>query len=393
MKKLVLVAALSLMAGGAFAQKTNVKAAEKLAESKPAEARALAAQATAHEETKSDPQAWYVAGLVEQKDFDQKLGKLMLQQIEESDEVYAPLLAEVPLFLKAYELDKLPDAKGKVKPKYKRKISEALKGHLNYLLNAGNYYLGSKEYDKSIQAFNSFLDIKGHELFEGDKEVSTIDTLAKEVAFFTILASYEGQLYDKAIEYATKYRGQDYKQDEIYQLLTATQLAKQDTVSALKTLEEGVKLFPTQAYYLGNIVNIYAQQGKTDDAISYLAKAIEQDPTNTNFLQFMGVLYERKESWDKASEFYKKILALKADDFDGNHNLGRMFYNQAVTLLGAEKLDKLTEEKARDLFKKAIPYLEAAYKQKPTDVYYVLANVHDRLGNKARYDEIMKENQ
>lgn len=393
MKKLVYVAALSLAASGAFAQKTNVKAAEKLADSKPAEARALAAQARAHEETAQDPQAWYVSGLIEQKDFDQKLLKVQLQQAEESAELYAPLLAEVPLFLKAYELDKLPDAKGKVKMKYKKKIAEALKGHYNNLLNAGNFYLGNKEYDKSIQAFNSFLEIKGSELFEGDKEVSVIDTLAKEVAFFTVLASYEGQLYDKAIEYARKYKEQDYKKDEIYQLLTATLLAKQDTVAALKTLEEGVTFFPTQPYYLGNIVNIYAQQGKTDEAIAYLAKAIEQDPTNTNFLQFMGVLYERKESWDKASEFYKKILDINASDFDGNHNLGRMYYNQAVTLLGAEKLDKLTEEKARDLFKKAIPYLEAAYKQKPTDVYYVLANVHDRLGNKARYDEIMKENQ
>lgn len=389
MKKLVYVTALSLMATGVFAQKTNVKAAEKLADTKVAEARALAAEARQHEETKADPQAWYVSGLVEQKEFDKKLAMLQLQQIEEGEAVYAPLLAEVPLFFKAYELEKVPDAKGKVRTKYTKKVAEALKGHMGYLLNAGNYYLGAKEYDKCIQAFNSYLEIKGHELFASDKTVSEIDTLAKEVAFFTVLASYEGKLYDQAIAYANKYKGQDYKKDEIYQVLTATLLAKSDTVAALTVLQEGAQLFPQQSYYLGNIVNIYAQQGKTDDAISYLEKAIAQDPQNTNFLQFMGVLYERKEDWTKASDYYEKILAIKADDFDGNHNLGRMYYNQAVTLLGAETINTLIENKARDLFKKSLPYLEAAYKQKPDQVYYVLANVYDRIGNKARYDEIM----
>lgn len=389
MKKLVYVTALSLMTSATFAQKTNVKAAEKLADSKAAEARALATEARQHEETKADPYAWYVSGLIEQKDFDQKLALLQLQQTEEGEAIYAPLLAEVPFFLKAYELEKIPDAKGKVRTKYTKKVAEALKGHMGYLLNAGNYYLGAKEYEKCIQAFNSYLNIKSHELFANDKVVSEIDTLAKEVAFFTVLASYEGKLYDQAIAYANKYKDQDYKKDEIYQVLTATQLAKMDTVAALRTLEEGVRLFPQQGYYLGNIVNIYAQQGKTDEAIVYLEKAIEQDPTNTNFLQFMGVLYERKENWEKASEYYQKILAIKADDFDGNHNLGRMYYNQAVTLLGAEKIDKLIEDKARGLFTKSVPYLEAAYKENPDQVYYVLANVHDRLGNKARYDEIM----
>lgn len=392
MKKLIYVATLSLAATGAFAQKANLKAAERVAESNIAEARALAQAARAHEETKADPFAWYVSGVVEQKEFTQELLKAQTGQAHDEGVMFAALMKEVPFFLETYRIESTPDAKGKVKIKYAKKAKELLKGDYQYLMHAGYHYIQDKNYEQSIAAFDNYIKVRKHEMFADDKEVSAVDTSLMDASYLVVAASYEGKLYDKAVAFAQQFKDQAYKGDDIHQLMAASLLAKADTTTALQVLEEGAKKYPNQPYYFGNIINIYAIKGNYDGAIDYLNRAIAQDPKNVNYLNAMGGLFERKEEWAKAGEWYAKALAEKADDFDANHNLGRSYYNQAVTLLNAQELDKLTESKAKALFEKAYPYLEAAYKQKPSEVYYVLANVYDRLGMKKKYDEVMAAN-
>ncbi|MDO4692457.1 MAG: hypothetical protein Q4A64_06265 [Porphyromonadaceae bacterium] len=389
MRKLIYVAALGLMATGAFAQKANVKAAEKVADSNVAEARNLAKAAREHEETKADPYAWYVSGLIEQKEFQMELTKAQLQQPHNEALMYGALMNEVPYFLETYRLESIPNEKGKVKLKYAKKAKDMLKSDHPLLVNAGYFYIQNKEYAKSAEAFDNYIKVRKHPLFADDKAIATVDTAMLDASYLLVAACYEGKLYDKAVAYGQQFKDQDYKGDDIHQLISASLLAKADTVAAMKMLEEGAAKFPKQPYYFGNIINIYAIQGNNDGAIDYLKKAINQDPTNTNYLIAMGGLYERKEDWNTAADWYKKALDIKGDDFDANHNLGRSYYNQAVTLLNAAELDKLTEDKAKALFEKAYPFLENAYKQKPDEVYYVLANVCDRLGKKQRYDEIM----
>lgn len=124
-----------------------------------------------------------------------------------------------------------------------------------------------------------------------------------------------------------------------------------------------------------------------------MLRALDQDPTNIVLMSFVGGLAEQQQQFDKAAEWYLKAVSAKPEDFDANFSLGRTYYNQAVELTNSEKVTKLTEDKAKELFGKAIPYLKVAYKEKPSTVYYVLANIYDRLGMKADYDRIMAENQ
>lgn len=389
MKKLIYVAALGLLTTGAFAQKSNVKAAEKLASSNVSEARKLAKEARQHEETKADPYAWYVSGLVEQNAFQLDLLKVQTNQAQESEAMYNALVDQVPFFLETYRLESIPNEKGKIKLKYAKKAKDFLKADHPYLINAGYFYIQNKQYDKSIAAFDNYIKVRKHELFADDKAISTPDTTLFEAGYLLVAACYEGKLYDKAVAYGEQFKGLEYKRDDIYQLMAASMLAKADTTGAMKILEEGSRLFPSQPYYFGNIINICAVQGNYDSAIAYLEKAIAQAPKNVNYLNAMGGLFERKEDWGKAADWYKKALEAKADDFDANHNLGRCYYNQAVTLLNEPEMTKLIEDKARGLLEQAYPYFETAYKQKPDEVYYLLANICDRLGKKQRYEELM----
>lgn len=395
MKKVLILAALSLLMPAAFAQKSNVKAAEKLASSNVAEARRLASEARQHDESKGDAYTWFVSGNIESGVFKQELLKEQLTQgSADLAAMYGALMAEVPMFLEVYRIESQPDAKGKVKLKYAKKVADILRDDAPLLINAGYYYIQGEDYARSTDAFVNYLDVYHHPLFAEDKIMQAAGAeSAAEAAYLALAASYEGKLYDRTIEYGNRYKGQEHKRSEIYQLLSAAYLAKGDTIGAMPVLEEGAKLFPKEMYFLGNIVNITATQGKTDEAIRFLQTGIAQDSTNVNFITALGGLYERKEDFKASEEAYLRAYDMDKASFDTNYNLGRIYFNEGLRLRNVENLDKLTQEQAVAMFRKAIPYLEVAYKADQTQVYYTLASAFAAIGDETKYDEIMKANQ
>ncbi|MDY3089892.1 MAG: tetratricopeptide repeat protein, partial [Porphyromonas sp.] len=157
--------------------------------------------------------------------------------------------------------------------------------------------------------------------------------------------------------------------------------------------EEGQKRFPKSPYFTLNLAQLAFNQGKLDKSEAYVLRALEQDPQNTTLLNFLGGLAEQQQNLDKAAEWYLKSLAVKADEYDANYNLGRTYYNQAVELFNVQNPTKLSDDKAKGFLAKAVPYLEAAYKLKPEDVYYVLSNTYDRLDRKADAERIRAAHQ
>ncbi len=389
MKKLVIAAALGLMSTGAFAQVDKVKSAEKLIDSNTAEARKQAAEARQNDATKNDPYAWFVSGMVEQKDYNSELTKAQLQQKADENKMYNALIAEVPFFLQTYALENVPNEKGKIKLKYAKKAKDILKVDLPMLLNAGTFFQQKQDYKTAAEAFESYVNVRRHALFADDKAIATLDTTAYDVAYYSALMYHEVKNYDKAIAIANEFKDSPIKAEDIYQVLAASYQSKGDSVALQKTLEEGQKKFPKSAYFTLNLAQQAFNQGKYTESENYVLKALEQDPNNVALMSFVAGLSEQQQKFDKAAEWYKKAIAIKADDYDANFNLGRTYYNMAVELFNAEKPTKLSDEKGKGYLEQAIPYLEIAYKQKPDGVYYMLSNVYDRLGRKADYDRIM----
>ena len=130
MKKLVFTLGLCLVATVSFGQKKAVSEALKLAkDAKPnfTEAKSLISGALENAETKNDAKTWYIAGQIESLQFDSENTKEILGQVPNDAIKYSALIKVYPFFLKSYELDNLPDAKGKVKPKHTKDI-KAMQG-------------------------------------------------------------------------------------------------------------------------------------------------------------------------------------------------------------------------------------------------------------------------
>ena len=377
MKKLLCAVALGLMTtAGAFAQIANVKAAEKIAGSGDKadfnEARRLIKEALANDETKNDPYTWYVAGLIDRENFNVEQKKSILDASADKTPMYVALANVIPTWLQVYTLE---TADGKGKLKYSKKVKEALLVDYQQLLNAGSYYFDQKKYAEAADVFDKFLDVKRSPLFADEKAVSEIDSQAMNIAYYAIASAYTANEYAKAIEMNKKFGDIALSKKELLQMVAASYLANKDSVGVFPILVEGDKIAPEIPFFLANIVTIYQNQGKEDEAIKYLESKLAANPSDAMALLMTGTLHERTDL-KKALEWYYKAAKANPEDFNANLYLGQALYNSAAKLYENSNITAEQSAVADKILKAAIPALEIAYKSNPDNVKGLLGSIY-----------------
>ncbi|WP_297174062.1 tetratricopeptide repeat protein [uncultured Porphyromonas sp.] len=386
---LVLLVLMSALTFGC-AQTSNVRGADRLSDgSKPnyPEARNLIQQAIENPETKDDPKTWYTAGLIEERAFTGENQKSLKGEPQDLPNMYKALLAMHEYYQKTYEIDHQPNDKGKVRPKFEKKISKAYEDNLLYYINAGGYYMEQKDFKNALKAFQAFRDIKRSPLFEGDK-IAQPDSNSMMVDFFAIITAYQAGDKQLAIQYGEELKGNGYRQNEVYQILAQTYIEEGDTANYITTMREGLKLFPKEPYYSVNLINTYIVQNKYDEARAFLTQAIELNPENPQLYDVMGKLYEESNE-EEAIKWFSKALEVDPNYVESLCNIGRIYYNKAVEVSDKEEGGMAAaQEKRKALLNKALPYLEKAYSINPEASYYLLGNIYYALGDNAKYEEI-----
>ena len=383
MKRLLLTVALCVAASSAsFAQKKAVKEAQGIAKGDKAdftEARALIKGALENPETKDDAQTWYVAGFIEDQQFSAERTKQILGQQPNEPVMYDALIAILPYFKKAYELDQLPNEKGEIKPKYSKDIKSILSADHVYYFNGGAYYFDQKDYKKAYDFFNQYLEISELPMFEGTQTAEK-DSTFMTVQFYAAVAATQLGDSPTAIKALSRAKDTDFRQNDIYQYLAYEYQQAKDTVNFEKVLEEGMAKFPNEEYYLMNLINNYIYSGRNEKAIEYLNTAIAKDPNNSQLYHVMGMVYETGlKDYANAEKYFSKALELNPEAVESLSSLGRVYYNQGVNKQGEANMindsKKYQEELtvAKDLFKKALPYFEKAHQLKPDESEYKIA--------------------
>ena len=386
MKRVLLTIALCVAASSvSFAQKKAVKEARSIAKSSNAdfnEARTLIKGALENAETKDQAETWYVAGFIENQQYDAERTKQILGQQPNEPVMYDALFSILPYFEKAYELDQQPNEKGKVKPKYTKDIKSILSANHIGLFNGGAYYFDQKDYKKAYEFFNQYLDITELPMFEGT-QTATKDSTFMTVQFYAAVAA--SQIGDSKIAISALERAKDtpYRQYDVYQYLCYEYEQAKDTVNLEKTLMEGSQVFPDSTYYLNSLINLYVATNRNDQALESLNTAIAKAANDTeleNLYSVMGYVYERGlEDYANAEKYYKMALEKNPESTEANSNLGRVYYNQGVNKQGEANMindsKQYQEElnKAKDLFKQALPYYEKAHKANPSEMQYMIA--------------------
>jgi len=300
-----------------------------------------------------------------------------------------PLTVAYDSYLKALALDD--------KDKFTKSVRIKLTLLVSDLTSQAVAAFNEEKYEKALKSFEEIMGIEQTPAFKVD-DPTAIDTV---IIFNAGLAAYNAKNYDKAIEYyknAAKYK---YNGARTFQQISASYMQKKDTLGALEALKEGLALYPGNGTILVEVINIYLNDNKVDDALKYLDLAISQDPKNASYFFAKGTLFDKLQKQDQATECYLKAIEYKDDYFDAYYNLGALYYNKGVKQIDvanavpSNKTDVYEAEKTKadSEFQKAIPYMEKAHAINPKDKFTLesLKTLYYRLKMLDKHAEIVEE--
>lgn len=378
-RSFLILASLFFIVVAGYSQKSNVNAAKSKASSLENPdfntAKQLIEEALVNEETKGSANTWFVAGYVYETSSDAEFTKI--KQGLGGDMVLAgeDALKAYDYYLKAYELDQLPNEKGKVKPKFSKKIQLSF---LKFYREDIFYYYGAEKYNKhewldAMKAFEKHTQILDIPFMSTVKDLPLKDTLYYEKKFLTAQSAWGGNQFADAVRVFTELKDKGYQENRVYQSICEIYKNDlKDTVNYFNTLLEGNKKLPHEFYYIGGIINHYIKIGQPQKAIEYLDLAIKDNPTDAQLYNVYGTILEEEKDFDGAMKYIDKALELDSNKSEFWNNKGRLIYNKAFTLeqesfdLTGKEL-ALKEKEFVDLYQQSIPYFQKAIELNPDD--------------------------
>lgn len=388
MKRTTILFVLLFAVTCAFAQKGKVtsalsyKEAGKLDKAVEAIEQSIDANDPKTESSLTWPRTWEVRGEIYQAVFqskDENFKKLSND----------PLTVAYDSYMKALQLDD--------KDRFSKSVKIKLTLLIGDLTNQAVAAFNDETYEIALKSFEQIMAIEQTPVYKADAP-NAVDTV---IIFNAGLAAYNAKSYDKAINYykeAAKYK---YNGAKTYSLIANSYFQKKDTVAGLNVLQDGLKEYSDTGILLVEIINVYLNSNKVDDAMKYLDIAIAQDPKNSTYYFAKGTLYDKLQKPEEASACYLKAIEYKEDYFDAYYNLGALYYNKGVkqvdvaNLVPSSQPDKYEEEKNKaDIeFKKAIPYMEKAHEINPTEKFTLesLKTLYYRLKMLDKHAEIIEK--
>lgn len=397
MKKVLFTIALTLTTVIAFGQIKSVKSAYKAASMDKPDFKLAESEikgALENPETKDVAETWWTAGYIQDRKFELEKIKVQLGQKADDSVMYPALMASYDYYMKAVELDSLPDAKGKVKPKYTKKIKESLLANHNFFINGGAYGFDQNDYKKAYSYFDTYLRISENKLFE--EANLKADTNYLNVKFYRAVAASQMNDSELAIKSYEELKDDNFRANEVYQYLCFELDKIKDTVRLEKTLIEAVGKFPEEAYYIQSLINIYIFSDRTDDALKYLDQAISKDPKAAQLWDVKGRLFETKQNIEKAKECFAKALEIDPQNYDALLDMGRLYFNDAVKAndeinnIKDQKEYRAAQAKVNEQYKVALPYFQKAHQAKPEarEAMVALRSIYYKLDMGKELEEI-----
>ena len=239
--------------------------------------------------------------------------------------------------IECYKYDQLPNAKGKVAPKFGGNAARVWSARVQ-LVNAGQTAAQNNKADEVLKYWGAFLDTDSEPLFAG------IDAKQKDGE-----KEYIGQVALFAARYA--YQAKDAARCEKYcDIAMKSEKEAKDALNLkLYVMKDGLKTHADSLAYVDKLKGLYAQDENNDVVLdglnsmyssmqmekeqeALLNAVIAKNPSNFVALANLGMMYIRKNDADNAIKNLKLALAAKPDNVTVLTYLGACYNSKAGAL-------------------------------------------------------------
>lgn len=239
---------------------------------------------------------------------------------------------------------------------------------LEYAANAA--YL-DKDYDKALEYFTALKNI-GYTGIVTEYTAKNVETGERE----NMGSKTQMDLMVKTKQYIEpKVKTTESKTPSIIKNIAFVYVEKGDTDKAISAVQDARKIAPDDVNLILTEANLYIKLGNKEEFAKLMNEAIKLDPNNASLYFNLGVISGEQGNTEKAKEYYRKAIELNPEYFDAYINLGSALLEKDKALVeemndNLSNFKKYDEIKARQikLYKEVIPMYEKAYALKSDDL-------------------------
>ena len=106
------------------------------------------------------------------------------------------------------------------------------------------------------------------------------------------------------------------------------QAQKNDLAGSLATVQQAIDLDPTYGAAYSQLAKIYYSQGNLEQASDAIAKALERDANQPDYLYVRGRIYERQGKFGEALADFARTVAIDPKESDAYFEMGQIYERQ-----------------------------------------------------------------
>lgn len=279
--------------------------------------------------------------------------------------------------------DHMPNAKGKVSPKFHKKNQATLWTLRPQLINAGQDCLQKDDNKGALAYYAAYVESGNSSLFADMDKTKAPDTYLGEVARVASVIAFQ----EKDMETANKYCDVALKDTASYKdalnlkmaMMQQQMKTKEDSVKCLKTFEELYANDKNNESIFTNLATLYGNLGMKAEQDKCIQERLAADPKCFVAWAVKGQAEMNASKWDEAIADFKKAIEIKPSALvmtwmgycNNNKAANLQDVNQQKALL-AETEKYLEKAKELDPEQK-----EANWKYLLYNTYYVLYGADD----------------
>ena len=365
MKKFIVAAMLVLGATSAFAGDSDalkaVLSAKKYSEAKELVKQNLASMASDAERAK----AYNYLVKLSMDAFNKESAKELEDQIKKTttadkESMYKNAYNALASAIECYKYDQLPDAKGKVKPKYNGNKDLVWPARIQ-LVKAGQDAAQKNQPENVLKYWGQFLDTENAPLFDSKvKEKEAEKDYLGQVALFAARYAYQAKDINRCEKYCDiAMKDPEQAKDALNLKLYVMKDALKNHADSLAYVEKLKALYvndESNDVILDGLNSMYSSLKMEKEQLELLDGAIAKNPNSFVALADKGMYYISKNDADKAIECLNKALAVQPDNV------------VVMTYLGAclnVKASNLSKEEGKAVYEESIKHLDKAKELDP----------------------------
>jgi tetratricopeptide (TPR) repeat protein len=261
------------------------------------------------------------------------------------------------------------------------------------LYYAASTYINAKNYDEALKLYEELknLNYSG----KGSSYLAVNKISGEEDLFAT------SQERDKMVKLGTHEKPRTEvvpsKRGEIYKNMALILVEKGKTEEAKKAIAAARVANPEDTSLILTEANLYLETKDFDTYKKLIAEVLQKNPNDADLVFNLGVISANAKNQVEAEKYYKKVIEINPKYINAYINLAALKLENEKQIidemnkLGTSPKDmkryEVLKKQREDLFRSALPFLQKAVELEPknTDVVKTLLNVYSALEMTAEY--------